>query len=57
MLTEFIEKKLKFARFKKLGDGTYFGYIPAFKGVWSNARTIARCRLELREVLEDWSSF
>ncbi|MBI3589013.1 MAG: type II toxin-antitoxin system HicB family antitoxin [Candidatus Liptonbacteria bacterium] len=54
MLTEFIIKKLKTARYKILRDGTYFGEIPTIKGVWSNAKNLEDCRRELAEVLEDW---
>jgi len=54
MLSEFIEKKLKIARYKLLKDGSYFGEIPGIKGVWSNAKNLEDCRQELREVLEDW---
>lgn len=54
MLTEFIEKKLKQARYKLLKNGTYFGAIPGLKGVWANAKNLEVCRKELREVLEDW---
>lgn len=54
MLTEFIEKKLKQARYKLLKNGTYFGTIPSLRGVWANAGNLEACRKELREVLEDW---
>ena len=54
MLTEFLSKKLKQARYKRLKDGTYFGEIPGVRGVWANARTLTACRSEIREVLEDW---
>lgn len=54
MLTEFIEKKLKNARYKLLKDGSYFGEIPGIKGVWANAKNLEDCRKELKEVLEDW---
>ena len=54
MLTEFIAKKLKEARYKLLKDGIYFGEIPSLKGVWANARNLEDCRKELQEVLEDW---
>jgi predicted RNase H-like HicB family nuclease len=54
MLTEFIEKKLKRARYKLLKNGIYFGAIPGIKGVWANAKNLEACRKELREVLEDW---
>jgi len=54
MLSEFIIKKLKNARYKILGDGSYFGAIHGLKGVWANANDLERCREELKEVLEDW---
>ena len=54
MLNEFIVKKLRSARYKLLKDGSYFGAIPGFSGVWANARNLEDCRMELREVLEDW---
>ena len=55
MLTEYVQAALKKAKYEILpDDGTYFGRIPGFKGVWANARTLEECREELREVLEDW---
>ena len=54
MLTEFVDKKLRKARYKILKDGTYFGEVADIRGVWANARNLEDCRKELREVLEDW---
>lgn len=54
MLTEFIEKKLRQAKYRLLKDRTYFGEIPGVRGVWANAKNLEDCRRELREVLEDW---
>ena len=54
MLSEFIEKKLKEAKYKILKDGTYFGEIPGLRGIWANAKNLESCRKELQEVLEDW---
>mgnify|MGYP001580352640 CR=1 FL=1 len=54
MLSEYIEKKLKTARYKLLKDGSYFGEIPGLKGVWASAKNLEDCRKELQEVLEDW---
>ena len=54
MLTEFIENKLKIAKYKLLKNGSYFGEIPGMPGVWANAKTLEVCRKELRDVLEDW---
>lgn len=54
MLTEYIAAAMKRAKYKLLDDGTYFGEIPGFKGVWSNAKVLEDCRRELQEVLEGW---
>lgn len=54
MLSEFILKKLREARYKLLKDGTYFGEITGLRGVWANANNLEDCRKELQEVLEDW---
>ena len=57
MLSEFIGKKLKEARYKLLKDGTYFGEIPGLRGVWANAKNLENCRSELQSALEDWLLF
>jgi predicted RNase H-like HicB family nuclease len=54
MLSEYLDKQLKKAKFKKLEDGTYFGSILGFSGVWSNKRTLTASKKELKEVLEEW---
>ncbi|MEK7209166.1 MAG: type II toxin-antitoxin system HicB family antitoxin [Patescibacteria group bacterium] len=54
MLSKFIAKKLRQARYKLLKDGSYFGVISGVRGVWSNAKNLEDCRTELQEVLEDW---
>ena len=54
MLTEYLEKRLKKAKYKILRDGSYFGEIPGLKGVWADGNTLENCRKELWEVLEDW---
>lgn len=42
------------AKYKILEDGTYFGEIRGVSGVWANAKTLEKCREELRDVLESW---
>ena len=54
MLTPYIEAAMRKARYEILEDGTYYGEIPGFDGVFSNAETLEGCREQLREVLEDW---
>ncbi|MFO0972645.1 MAG: type II toxin-antitoxin system HicB family antitoxin [Phycisphaerae bacterium] len=54
MLLDYVNAAIRRARFELLDDGTWFGKIPRFRGVWANARTRAACRRELQEVVEDW---
>lgn len=53
MLSEYIEKQFKKAKFKVLKDGSCFGSVSGFPGVWANRKTLASCKKELREVLEE----
>ncbi len=54
MFTQFIEKKLKTAKYKILSDGTYYGEVSSLRGVWANAKSLEKCRQELQEILEGW---
>jgi len=53
MLMEYTQKALEGAEYKRLDDGTWFGEIPGFEGVWANGPTVESCRKELVEVLEE----
>lgn len=53
-LTQNIDAAMTKARYKLLEDGSYFGEIPGFRGVWAEAGALEACRKELKEVLEDW---
>ena len=55
VLAEYIELAMRDADFVIfVEDGTYFGEIYGFQGVWANADTLEECRKELAEVLEGW---
>jgi predicted RNase H-like HicB family nuclease len=55
MLSDYIKAALKKAKYEILeDDGTFYGEIPNFHGVWANAGTLEECRDELAEVLEGW---
>jgi predicted RNase H-like HicB family nuclease len=46
------------ARYEILSDdGSFYGEIPGFNGVYANTETLETCRDELEEVLEDWLNF
>jgi predicted RNase H-like HicB family nuclease len=58
VLTSYIRVAMGRARFERLADdGTFYGEIPGFEGVWANAATEDACREELQEVLEEWMLF
>lgn len=54
MLTEYIHTAMRRARYEILPDGTFYGEIPGFQGVYANAGTLEGCREQLQEVLEGW---
>ncbi|MCY7284443.1 MAG: type II toxin-antitoxin system HicB family antitoxin [Cyanobacteria bacterium CAN_BIN43] len=54
MLSDYIQAAMKQAQYKILEDGTYFGELPFWRGIWSNAETLEECRIELQDVLEEW---
>ncbi len=55
LLTEYIEIAMRDADFMIfVEDGTYYGEIYGFQGVWANADTLEECRQELKEVLKGW---
>ena len=54
MLTEYIRAAMRRAVYEILEDGTYYGEIPGFQGVYANTETLAGCAEELQEVLEGW---
>jgi len=35
-------------------DGSYWGEVPGFQGVWAKHETLSGCQRELREALSDW---
>ncbi|ARV60255.1 HicB family protein [Nostocales cyanobacterium HT-58-2] len=55
MFTKYTQAAMHRAKYKILSeDGTFYGEIPEFEGVWANADTLEACREELAEVLEEW---
>ena len=54
MITQYIHAAMKRADYEKLSDGTYYGEIPGFQGVYANAGSLDDCREMLQEVLEGW---
>ncbi len=55
MLTDYIKSAMHRARYEILSDdGTFYGHVPGFDGVYANEDALEACRDELEEVLEEW---
>lgn len=54
MLTAYLDAAMNHATYKRLADGTWFGEIPRFLGLWASGDSEEACRVELRSTLEDW---
>ncbi len=54
MLTEYIAAAMRNAKYKILGDRSFYGEIPPLQGVWANADTLEECKIELQSTLEGW---
>jgi len=55
MLSQYIQAAMRQAKYEILSDdGSFYGEILGFQGVWANAETLEGCREELAEVLEEW---
>ncbi|MCL4266638.1 MAG: type II toxin-antitoxin system HicB family antitoxin [Anaerolineae bacterium] len=54
MITTYIQTAMRQATYEILEDGSFYGEIPGFQGVYANADSLDVCREELQEVLEGW---
>ncbi len=55
MVTNYIKTAMRLSKYEiLLSDGTFYGEIPGFDGVFANAETREACRDQLQEVLEGW---
>lgn len=54
MLTTYIHAAMRQATYELLEDGSFYGEISGFQGVYANADNLEDCRMELQEVLEGW---
>jgi len=58
MLSKYLRAAMRHAKYELLSDdGSFFGEIPDFQGVYANQETLESCREQLQEVLEEWVLF
>ncbi len=57
MITKYLSAALQKAKYEILSDGSYYGEIPGYDGVFANDPTLESCRTQLLEVLEEWILF
>ena len=58
MLSEYLRAAMHHTKYELLSDdGSFYGEIPDFQGVYANQATLESCREQLEEVLEDWVLF
>lgn len=55
MFTNFIRAAMRRAHYE-LEEGTFYGEIPGFQGVFAQGATLEACREDLESVLEGWVS-
>jgi predicted RNase H-like HicB family nuclease len=55
MFADYLRAAMRRAEYEMLPEeGSFFGTIPGFAGVWASADKLEACREELEEVLEGW---
>lgn len=55
MLSEYIHFVMQRAKYEILpDDGSYYGSIKGFRGLYANTSDLEKCREKLLETLEEW---
>ena len=54
MFAEYVRAEMAHAVYERFEDGTFYGSIPGFQGVYANEPTLEATRDELMEALEGW---
>jgi predicted RNase H-like HicB family nuclease len=54
MITNYLDKALRRARYKQVDGGVFCATVPGLQGVIATGVTLETCRDELAEVVEEW---
>ena len=54
MITAYVDRALRRARYERVDDGEFCATVPGLPGVIATGRTLERCRDQLAEVVEEW---
>ncbi len=56
MVTTYLDKALRRARYQLVDGGVFCATVPGLQGVIATGPTLEVCRDQLAEVVEEWSS-
>jgi predicted RNase H-like HicB family nuclease len=54
MLTDYIQRAMRHAKYEIMENGRFYGHITECQGTGSDGATLEECRDELQSVLKDW---
>ena len=54
MITTYLEKALRRARYRLVDGGVFCATVPGLRGVIATGPTLETCRDQLAEVVEEW---
>jgi predicted RNase H-like HicB family nuclease len=54
MITTYLDKALRRARYKQVDGGAFCATVPGLQGVLATGSTLETCRDQLAEVVEEW---
>jgi predicted RNase H-like HicB family nuclease len=54
MITAYLDKALRRARYKEVDAGVFCATVPGLQGVIATGPTLEECRDQLAEVVEEW---
>lgn len=54
MITRYLDRALRRARYTQLEDGSFCATVPGLRGVIGTGDTLEACRDQLAEVVEEW---
>lgn len=54
MITRYLDRALRRARYREVDDGTFCATVKGLRGVIATGTSLEACREQLAEVVEEW---